>query len=76
MDCVVHGVTKSQTQLRDLHFHFLSLIIYVASGRKGTSSASVFSSGRWEQHQCLPHRVIVPRTQVRIHEVFRIVSGK
>ena len=22
MDCIVYGVTKSQTQLRDLHFHF------------------------------------------------------
>ena len=22
MDCIVHGVTKSQTQLSDLHFHF------------------------------------------------------
>ena len=24
MDCIVHGVAKSQTQLRDYHFHFLS----------------------------------------------------
>ena len=22
MDCIVHGVTKSQTQLNDFHFHF------------------------------------------------------
>ena len=22
MDCIVHGVAKSQTQLSDLHFHF------------------------------------------------------
>ena len=22
MDCIVHGVTKSQTQVRDFHFHF------------------------------------------------------
>ena len=22
MDCIVHGVTKSQTRLSDLHFHF------------------------------------------------------
>ena len=22
MDCIIHGVTKSQTQLSDLHFHF------------------------------------------------------
>ena len=24
MDCVVHGVAKSQTLLSDFHFHFLS----------------------------------------------------
>ena len=23
MDCIVHGVTKSRTQLSDFHFHFL-----------------------------------------------------
>ena len=23
MDCTVHGVTKSQTRLSDIHFHFL-----------------------------------------------------
>ena len=23
MDCIVHGVTKSQTQLSDFHFHFI-----------------------------------------------------
>ena len=23
MDCIVHGVTKSWTQLRDFHFHIL-----------------------------------------------------
>ena len=23
MDCIVHGVAKSQTQLRDFHFHFM-----------------------------------------------------
>ena len=22
MDCIIHGVAKSQTQLTDLHFHF------------------------------------------------------
>ena len=24
MDCTVHGIAKSQTQLNDFHFHFLS----------------------------------------------------
>ena len=31
MDCIVHGVTKSQTGLSDLHFHFLSFIEFVES---------------------------------------------
>ena len=25
MDCIVHGVTKSQTRLTDFHFHFCAL---------------------------------------------------
>ena len=25
MDCIVHGVAKSQTQLSDFHFHSLSI---------------------------------------------------
>ena len=25
MDCIVHGLVKSQTQLSDFHFHFLLL---------------------------------------------------
>ena len=25
MDCIVHGVTKTQTQLNDFHFHFCSV---------------------------------------------------
>ena len=28
LDCLVHGVTKSQTQLSDLHFHFHVTSIY------------------------------------------------
>ena len=27
VDCIVHGVAKSQTRLSDLHFHFLSLLL-------------------------------------------------
>ena len=26
MDCIVHGVTKSQTRLSDFHFHFHCLL--------------------------------------------------
>jgi len=25
MDCIVHGITKSQTRLSDFHFHLLSI---------------------------------------------------
>ena len=28
MDCIVHGVAKSRTQLRDFHFHFIRDIPY------------------------------------------------
>ena len=27
MDCIVHGVTKSQTRLSDFHFHFSSIAV-------------------------------------------------
>ena len=30
MDCIVHGVVKSQTRLSDFHFHFLSQTSLVA----------------------------------------------
>ena len=26
MDCIVHGVTKSRTELSDFHFHFATLL--------------------------------------------------
>ena len=26
MDCIVHGVTKSQTGLSDFHFHFMEIL--------------------------------------------------
>ena len=31
MDCIVHGVAKSQTQLSDFHFHF-HWLLYAAEG--------------------------------------------
>ena len=43
MDCIVHGVAKSWTQLSDLHFHFLSLTIFVASGKKQNLPLPLFS---------------------------------
>ena len=38
MDCIVHGVTKSQTQLSDFHFHFFS----VSKGFGGGESCLAF----------------------------------
>ena len=35
VDCSVHGVTKSQTQLRDFHFHFLILKPQFPQRQKG-----------------------------------------
>ena len=43
MDCMVHGVAKSWTQLSDFNFHFLSLIIFVASEKKQNLPLSLFS---------------------------------
>ena len=37
MDCVIHGVAKSQTQLSDFHFHFISHIHYQDYGTEGIS---------------------------------------
>ena len=31
MDCIVHGATKSQTQLSDFHFQFPDIIVVVKS---------------------------------------------
>ena len=37
MDCVIHAVTKSQTQLSDFHFHFISHIHYQDYDTEGIS---------------------------------------
>ena len=38
MDCIVCGVAKSQTGLRDFHFHFLNMILdsWLADGPNNT----------------------------------------
>ena len=33
MDCVLHVVAKSQTQVSDFHFHFSPLLLGVTSGK-------------------------------------------
>ena len=40
MDCIVHGVTKSQTQLSDFHFHFL-FIAHVSTTSVSDDSCNI-----------------------------------
>ena len=50
MDCIVHGVTKSWTQLSDFHFHFFlekgmaTLSIILAKGIKWTEELGKLQS--------------------------------
>ena len=50
MDCIVHGVTKSQTQLSDFHFHFraweLGQVAYILSKAEDNISLP-FKTARW-----------------------------
>ena len=55
MDCIVHGVTKSRTRLRDFHFHLLSgrlLLISQPCGRSqaGVVSATLQKRAQWTGH--------------------------
>ena len=54
LDCIVHGVTKSQTPLSDFHFHFFSreqvsfdfmaaLTVHTDSGAQKRKAATVFT---------------------------------
>ena len=45
MDCIIHGVTKSQTQLSD--FHFTSLMSLMSPALTGEFVAT---SATWEDH--------------------------
>ena len=38
MDCIIHGVAKSQTGLSDFHFHFLNMTLdsWLADGPNNT----------------------------------------
>ena len=46
MDCIVHGVEKSQTQLNDFHFDFRTLCLMDVPIYIPTKSAGTFSSLR------------------------------
>ena len=48
MDCIVHGVTKSQTRLSNFHFHFTFTHTGVSSSRKLSSYPQVlFDARHW-----------------------------
>ena len=44
MDCIVHGVAKSQTWLSDFHFHFGDTGLLGIAERTGTSLGSPYQS--------------------------------
>ena len=47
IDCIIHGVTKSRTQLSDFHFHLYNVLV------SGEGNATHFSILAWE----------IPRTE-------------
>ena len=46
MDCIVHGVTKSQTQLSNFHFHFTSLVAQMVKNLLAMQETNVRSLGQ------------------------------
>ena len=53
MDCIVHGVTKSQTQLSDFHFHFPSELEWWLIHGDGREETSRISSCESESHSVM-----------------------
>ena len=47
MDCIVHGVTKSQTQLSDFHFHRQEIRNYECIYVRNVWTGNVNTSQRW-----------------------------
>ena len=45
MDCIVHGVAKSQTRLSDFHFHFNSFVAWIwPVGTRGEGSGTLWDT--------------------------------
>ena len=40
MDCIIHGVTKSRTQLSDFHFHLYNVLV---SGEGNAAHSSILA---------------------------------
>ena len=49
MGCIVHGVTKSQTQLKDFHFHW-KLGLYGGNKKKQTGISETPESNHFWKH--------------------------
>ena len=56
MDCIVHGITKSQTRLSDFHFHLRNLTLHVIRWDWSTSS--------WRDSSRLPEGICNNALQV------------
>ena len=49
MDCIVHGVTKSRTPLRDFHFHFHQIYAHEWDGWMASPTQWTMSLSKlWE----------------------------
>ena len=87
MDCIVHGVAKSQTRLSDFHFHFIVLIMGFPWWLSGKESAcnvgdqgSIPGSGRSSgegngnplQYSCLENPMDKGAWWATVHRVTEI----
>ena len=48
MDCIVHGVAKSWTQLSDIHFQFST--VWATTKARSKAMAVVMENGKKEEH--------------------------
>ena len=62
MDCIVHGVTKSQTQLSDFHFHFTSLVAQMVKNLLAMQETHVQSLGQDDplEKEWQPNPIFLP----------------
>ena len=47
MDCIVHGVTKTQTQLSDFHFHFFFSTFLEQAQRGSVMAVWISKEAQW-----------------------------
>ena len=69
MDCIIHGVAKSLTQLRDFHFHFDFLMAQTVKNLSAMRETRVPSLGREDplEEEMATHSSVlawrIPRTE-------------